>query len=32
LRSRRPGQTVRILVRRSGKELELVATLGRRPS
>jgi hypothetical protein len=31
LRSRRPGQSVRITVKRAGKELELVATLGRRP-
>ena len=31
LRSRRPGQSVRITVKRAGKELDLVATLGRRP-
>ena len=32
LRSRRPGQTVHIQVKRAGKELDLVATLSRRPS
>jgi S1-C subfamily serine protease len=32
LRSRRPGQSVRIQVKRGGKEIDLVATLGRRPS
>jgi Zn-dependent M28 family amino/carboxypeptidase len=31
LRSRRPGQQVHITVQRDGKEVELVATLGRRP-
>jgi hypothetical protein len=31
LRSRKPGQDVRITVKREGKELDLVATLGRRP-
>jgi hypothetical protein len=31
LRSRKPGQEVRITVKRDGKEVELVATLGRRP-
>jgi Zn-dependent M28 family amino/carboxypeptidase len=31
LRSRKPGQTVRIAVMRQGSEIELVATLGRRP-
>jgi hypothetical protein len=31
LRSRKPGQTVRITVKRSGAETDLVATLGRRP-
>ena len=31
LRSRRPGQQVHITVKRDGKEIELVATLGRRP-
>ena len=31
LRSRKPGQTVRITVKRDGAERELVATLGRRP-
>ncbi len=31
LRSRKPGQAVRITVKRDGKELDLVATLGRRP-
>jgi len=31
LRSRKPGQQVRITVKRGGQELELVATLGRRP-
>jgi hypothetical protein len=31
LRSRRPGQSVRITVKRAGQELDLVATLGRRP-
>ncbi len=31
LRSRKPGQDVRITVRRDGKEVVLVATLGRRP-
>ena len=31
LRSRKPGQSVRITVKRSGQELDLTATLGRRP-
>ncbi len=31
LRSRKPGQDVRITVRRGGQEVTLVATLGRRP-
>ena len=31
LRSRKPGQTVRITVKRGGVESERVATLGRRP-
>jgi hypothetical protein len=31
LRTRRPGQEVRITVKREGKEVDLVATLGRRP-
>jgi S1-C subfamily serine protease len=31
LRSRKPGQDVRITVKRDGKEVELAATLGRRP-
>jgi hypothetical protein len=31
LRSRKPGQAVRITVKRSGAETDLVATLGRRP-
>ena len=31
LRSRKPGQQVRITVKRDGKEQQLVATLGRRP-
>jgi len=31
LRSRKPGQDVRITVKRDGKDLDLVATLGRRP-
>jgi peptidase M28-like protein/PDZ domain-containing protein len=31
LRSRKPGQTVRITVKRGGAETDLVATLGRRP-
>jgi hypothetical protein len=31
LRSRKPGQDVRITVKRDGSELDLVATLGRRP-
>ncbi len=31
LRSRKPGQSVRITVKRAGQELDLVATLGRRP-
>ncbi len=31
LRSRKPGQAVRITVKRDGRDLELVATLGRRP-
>lgn len=31
LRSRKPGQEVRITVRRAGQEVDLVATLGRRP-
>jgi hypothetical protein len=31
LRSRKPGQRVRITVKRGGAELELLATLGRRP-
>jgi len=31
LRSRKPGQSVRITVKRAGQEWELVATLGRRP-
>lgn len=30
LRSRKPGQDVRITVKRDGKEVELIATLGRR--
>jgi S1-C subfamily serine protease len=30
LRSRKPGQQVRITVERDGKELELLVTLGRR--
>jgi hypothetical protein len=32
LRSRRPGQSVRIQVKRGGRTLDLVATLGRRPA
>ena len=31
LRSRKPGQDVRITVKRGGNDLDLVATLGRRP-
>jgi len=31
LRSRKPGQQVRITIKRDGAERELVATLGRRP-
>ena len=31
LRTRKPGQEVRITVKREGKEVDLVATLGRRP-
>jgi len=31
LRSRKPGQAVRITVKREGKEQDLLATLGRRP-
>jgi GNAT superfamily N-acetyltransferase len=31
LRSRKPGQDVRITVKRGGKDVDLVATLGRRP-
>ena len=31
LRSRKPGQDVRITVKRDGHEIDLVATLGRRP-
>ncbi len=31
LRTRKPGQEVRITVKRGGKDLDLVATLGRRP-
>jgi Zn-dependent M28 family amino/carboxypeptidase len=31
LRTRKPGQEVRITVKRGGKEVDLVATLGRRP-
>jgi len=31
LRTRKPGQEVRITVKRDGREVELVATLGRRP-
>ena len=31
LRTRKPGQTVRVSVKRDGKEVELVATLARRP-
>jgi hypothetical protein len=31
LRSRKPGQTVRITVKRGGAETDLLATLGRRP-
>jgi len=31
LRSRKPGQTVRITVKRGAAETDLVATLGRRP-
>ena len=31
LRSRKPGQSVRITVVRGGREVELIATLGRRP-
>ncbi len=31
LRSRKPGMDVRITVKRDGKEIDLVATLGRRP-
>jgi C-terminal processing protease CtpA/Prc len=31
LRTRKPGQEVRITVKRDGKEMDLVATLGRRP-
>jgi hypothetical protein len=31
LRTRKPGQDVRITVKRAGKDIDLVATLGRRP-
>lgn len=31
LRSRKPGQDVRITVKREGREIDLVATLGRKP-
>ena len=31
LRTRKPGQQVRITVKRAGAEQDLVATLGRRP-
>jgi hypothetical protein len=31
LRTRKPGQEVRITVKRDGNEVDLVATLGRRP-
>ena len=31
LRTRKPGQEVRITVKRAGKDVDLVATLGRRP-
>jgi S1-C subfamily serine protease len=31
LRSRKPGQSVRVSVKREGRELDLQATLGRRP-
>jgi len=31
LRTRKPGQEVRITVKRGGREMDLVATLGRRP-
>jgi S1-C subfamily serine protease len=31
LRTRKPGQEVRITVKRDGKDVELLATLGRRP-
>jgi S1-C subfamily serine protease len=31
LRTRKPGQEVRITVKRGGNDVELVATLGRRP-
>jgi S1-C subfamily serine protease len=31
LRSRKPGQQVRITVERGGNEMDLLATLGRRP-
>ena len=31
LRTRKPGQDVRITVKRAGKDVDLVATLGRRP-
>jgi len=31
LRSRKPGQDVRVTVKRGGKEVDLVVTLGRRP-
>jgi hypothetical protein len=30
LRSRKPGQQVRITVKREGRDVELLATLGRR--
>ena len=31
LRSRKPGQSVRIMIKRGGQSLELTVTLGRRP-
>jgi hypothetical protein len=31
LRTRKPGQDVRITVKRGGQTVDLVATLGRRP-
>ena len=31
LRTRKPGQDVRITVKRGGQEMDFVATLGRRP-